>query len=277
MAPRAAGVKILVVAPQPFFSWRGTPFSVYYRTLVTCGMGHEVELLTYGQGMDVEVPGCKITRIPNFRWFGKIKTGPSILKLFLDVFMVLWTIGLLARRRFEVVHAHEEAVFWCRWLKPIFRFRLIYDMHSSLPQQLNNFEFTKIRFFHWLFERLETSAVRASEAVIAICPALRDYARTLTDDHEKILLIENSIFDPVQLAVSDEPGATDRHMIDSEQLQTAERWLEERKPSEVIAYAGTLEAYQGIDKLIEAFAKVVARMPRAGLLIVGGQPGQVAI
>jgi hypothetical protein len=33
-------MKVLVVAPQPFFSWRGTPFSVYYRTMVTCELGN---------------------------------------------------------------------------------------------------------------------------------------------------------------------------------------------------------------------------------------------
>ena len=31
--------RVLVVAPQPFFSPRGTPFSVYYRTLVTAEQG----------------------------------------------------------------------------------------------------------------------------------------------------------------------------------------------------------------------------------------------
>ena len=58
--------------------------------------------------------------------------------------MILWTIGLLARHRYAVVHAHEEAVFWCRFLKPVFRFRLIYDMHSSLPQQLENFQLHQV-------------------------------------------------------------------------------------------------------------------------------------
>jgi glycosyltransferase involved in cell wall biosynthesis len=176
--------------------------------------------------------------------------------------MVIWTVGMLLRRRYDVVHAHEEAVFWCRWLKPIFRFRLIYDMHSSLPQQLHNFEFTKLRFVHWLFEKLETSAVRGSDAVIAICPALRDYARTLTDDHDKILLIENSIFEPVRVRRWGPKGRTAgrRHRRDA----ALEDWLEARPAERVIAYAGTLEVYQGIDKLIEAFALVAGRCPMRG-------------
>jgi glycosyltransferase involved in cell wall biosynthesis len=266
-------MRILAVAPQPFFSWRGTPFSVYYRTLVSCELGHQVDVLAYGQGMDVDIPGCRIVRIPAFRWLGPIKTGPSMLKLFLDVFMVLWTVGLLIRRRYDVVHAHEEAVFWCRWLKPVFRFRLIYDMHSSLPQQLHNFQFTKRRLIHWVFEKLENSAVRAADAVIAICPALSDYARTLTGETDKVLLIENSIFEPVRIA-----GAAAKNgsqPVDPAVLRSMENWLEARPASQVIAYAGTLETYQGIDKLIESFALAAPEMPQAGLLIIGGQPAQI--
>ena len=35
-------MKALVIAPQPFFSPRGTPLSVYYRTLVTSELGVKV-------------------------------------------------------------------------------------------------------------------------------------------------------------------------------------------------------------------------------------------
>jgi glycosyltransferase involved in cell wall biosynthesis len=44
----------------------------------------------------------------------------------------------------------------------------------------------------------------------------------------------------------------------------------------VVLYAGTLEVYQGLDLLIDAFRHVIDRVPSARLLIVGGQEGQVA-
>jgi len=59
-------VRVLVVAPQPFFSPRGTPFSVYYRTLVTAELGARIDLLTYGEGDDVDIPGVRVIRIPRF-------------------------------------------------------------------------------------------------------------------------------------------------------------------------------------------------------------------
>src|SRR6185295_1245119 len=114
-----AGVRALVIAPQPFFTPRGTPFSVYYRTLMLAKQGVEIDLLTYGEGQDVDLAGVRILRIPRFRFLGPVEVGPSRTKLFLDAFLVLRTLGLLLRKRYDFVHAHEEAVFFCRFLKPL--------------------------------------------------------------------------------------------------------------------------------------------------------------
>lgn len=258
-------VKALVVAPQPFFSPRGTPFSVYYRTLVTAELGVEIDLLTYGEGQDVDIPGVRIVRIPRFALLGNVKIGPSPLKLFLDVFIAAWTIALLVRHRYDIVHAHEEAVFFCRVLKPLFGFKLVYDMHSSLPQQLTNFEFTTSRLLIGLFRKLEESALRASAAVITICPDLADYARPIVADEGRHFLIENSIFDEVKLV-------TNGHRPDPAEEAAPARLPDGRR---LIVYAGTLEPYQGIDILVRAFALVRRAAADAYLLVVGGSPAQV--
>ncbi|RMD64531.1 MAG: glycosyltransferase [Alphaproteobacteria bacterium] len=255
--------RALVIAPQPFFTPRGTPLSVYYRTLVTAEQGVRVDLLTYGRGEDVTIDGVRIIRIPAFRRLGEVKIGPSPLKLFLDVFLVLWTCALLLRHRYDFVHAHEEAVFFCLPLKSIFRFKLVYDMHSSLPQQLTNFGFTRSRLLIGTFAWLERASLRAADAVITICPDLADYALRLLDDPDKHELIENSIFEDVRLA---------RPMADAQDgTQVA---IPADRP--LIVYAGTLEPYQGIELLLRAFAAARARAPDSFLLIVGGTPEQVA-
>jgi len=261
--------KALVIAPQPFFTARGTPFSVYFRTLITVEQGVNVDLLTYGEGQDVDIPGVRIIRIPRFAMFGDVKTGPSGLKLFLDFFIILWTLGLLLVNRYDFVHAHEESVFFCRFLKPIFRFKLVYDMHSSLPQQLTNFSFTKSRLLIGLFEKLENTSIRAADVVITICPALADYVDQLIGKQNKHLLIENSIFDEVKLlpaAAQGKPGKRQKDIVEPLTLP---------KDQPLVVYAGTLEAYQGIDLLISAFSRVLAVKPDALLLIVGGSQNQV--
>jgi glycosyltransferase involved in cell wall biosynthesis len=258
-------MKVLVIAPQPFFTPRGTPFSVYYRSLVTAELGNDIDLLTYGQGKDVAIPGTRIIRIPGFSKLGNIKVGPSLLKLFLDGFLIVYTIGLLLSEKYDVVHAHEEAVFFCRFLKPFFNFKLIYDMHSSLPQQLTNFEFTKSTLLVRIFKWLEDSCLKKSEGIITICPDLANYVNKLLDNPAKHFLIENSIFEPIQLA--DKNAQPDGAFAEGDVQLPAD--------GKYIVYAGTLEAYQGIDILLPAFRLFSAGNPDYKLVIVGGLPKQV--
>lgn len=257
-------MKALVIAPQPFFTPRGTPLSVYYRTQVMAKLGVAADLLVYGEGDDVDIPGVRMVRIPRIRFLEPVKVGPSAAKALLDVLMVLWTLGLLLRRRYDYVHAHEEAVFWCRFLKPIFRFKLAYDMHSSLPQQLENFHFTKSKLLIGAFRWLEDAALRAADAVITICPDLRDYALSRRVEPERHFLIENSIFEDVRLKGArpyrcDAPPATDARISDGPR----------------VVYAGTFEPYQGLEILVQAFANVTRQRPDAKLLMVGGTREQI--
>lgn len=257
--------KALVIAPEPFFTPRGTPFSVYYRTLVMTEQGLEIDLLTYGEGQDVDIPGCRIIRVPRLDFMGPVEVGPSFKKLILDVFIALRAIRLLLTNRYAFVHAHEEAVFICRLLKPVFRFRLVYDMHSSLPQQLTNFKFTTSKVLIGLFRWLEGSSLKAADAVITICPDLAQYALAEGVDPERHFLIENSVFEEVRLAEDAQPR---RHAAAESPA------LPDGGP--FVVYAGTLEEYQGVDTLIRAFAKVRDARPDARLLVVGGTPDQVA-
>jgi glycosyltransferase involved in cell wall biosynthesis len=260
-------MKALVIAPQPFFSPRGTPFSVYYRTLVMAEMGIKVDLLTYGEGQDVDIPGVSIHRIPKFSLLGPVKVGPSVVKLFLDFFLLIWSLRLLLRNRYDFVHAHEEAIFFCRYLKPIFGFKLVYDMHSSLPQQLTNFRYTTSTLLIGLFRMLENACISAADAVITICPDLADYVLSCNGWKAKHVMIENSLFEPVRLKFSGgEQSKPDLNI-----------WETISSEARVIVYAGTLEAYQGIDVLLQAFRIVRQHENNVHLLIVGGTNAQVRL
>ena len=253
--------KVLMVAPQPFFTPRGTPYSVYYRTLITAEIGFAVDLLTYGQGEDVDIAGVRIIRIPQLGFLGPIKIGPSWKKLLLDQFLIVWTLALLLRHRYDVVHAHEESVFFLRFLKPIFQFKLVYDMHSSLPEQLRNYRFTTSPLLIGMFEKLEAACLKAADAVITICPELARYAVPRMPAPDRHFLIENSIFDEVRLK-------RPRALVGPLPALPADR-----RP---VLYAGTFEIYQGLGLLIEAFAIARDRYPPAFLVLIGGTPDQVA-
>jgi glycosyltransferase involved in cell wall biosynthesis len=142
-------------------------------------------------------------------------------------------------------------------------------MHSSLPQQLTNFGFTRSKALIGLFDRLERSALKSAEAVITICPELQDYALAHGVEPGRHLLIENSIFDDVRL--NSLHASTSRNpATEAEALEAA---LSSGAP--LIVYAGTFEPYQGLELLLCAFAEVVKQRPDVRLIMIGGEPAQV--
>ncbi|HEX9274587.1 MAG TPA: glycosyltransferase, partial [Candidatus Binatia bacterium] len=132
-------MRILMIAPQPFFTPRGTPFSIRARIQGLAALGHSVDLVTYHAGEDISLPGLRIYRTPWIPWVRKVPIGPSCTKVFLDILLFGLALSRLFSQRYDVIHTHEEAglvgAIFARWV----RAQHLYDMHSSLPQQFANF------------------------------------------------------------------------------------------------------------------------------------------
>ena len=65
-------MKILMIAPEPFFEPRGTPFSEYFRIKALSELGHEIDLATYPIGKDVDIPDLRIFRSMKFDSSSKV-------------------------------------------------------------------------------------------------------------------------------------------------------------------------------------------------------------
>ena len=183
---------VLMIAPQPFFSPRGTPISVLQRLKALSELGHQVDLLTYPIGENVKMDGLTIHRLP-YTFLHAVKVGPSLAKLLLDVFLFGQALALLSRRRYDVIHSHEEAAYFGILLAKVFRTRHVYDMHSSLPHQLKNFSAWSWTPLCALASFLEQLTVKRSDAVITICPDLQRIASEIGGQCPPVL-IEN-VFD----------------------------------------------------------------------------------
>ena len=250
-----------MIAPEPFFEPRGTPFSVLGRLKALSHLGHEVDLLTYHVGQNVVLPGVKILRTPSMPFLKEVPIGPSLRKLFLDIFIFARAYRLLQEGDYDLLHTHEEASFLGSLLTRRFGIRHLYDMHSSLPQQLKNFQHTNYRVFIRLFEWLERQAINSSDALITICPALREYVRQI-NSHVPQMMIENMASESVTEAVSDENVQTFK----------AAHALNGKK---IVLYAGTFEPYQGLDLLVASAQWVLRKRKDVMFLLVGGKPDQV--
>jgi glycosyltransferase involved in cell wall biosynthesis len=255
-------VRILMIAPEPFFEPRGTPFSEFHRIRALTELGHHVDLVTYPFGRDVSMTGLRIFRCARPPFVHTVRVGPSLAKIPLDVMLSLTACRRALADRYDAVHSHEEAGLVGVALAALLRVPHLYDMHSSLPQQLTNFAFTGSRFVRWAFLALERLMIRASRVVIVICPSLEETVRGI-DPEARTILIENA------------PGSAGDHAT-PEQAATVRRTLELSDTTPIVLYTGTFEAYQGLDLLLEAMALVRAARPDARLVLVGGKADQIA-
>ncbi|MCX7007397.1 MAG: hypothetical protein NTY53_09155 [Kiritimatiellaeota bacterium] len=57
-------MRILLIAPQPFYQERGTPIAVDLLLRVLSERGDEVHVATFHEGADVVYPGVTLHRIP---------------------------------------------------------------------------------------------------------------------------------------------------------------------------------------------------------------------
>src|SRR6185369_14292588 len=99
--------------------------------------------------------------------------------------------GQARRARYDAVHSHEEGAAIGVVIAAALGIPHLYDMHSSLPQQLENFAFRKSALLRWMFSRLERTAIRRSRVTIVICPHLQEVANAVVPEAHTIL-IENA-------------------------------------------------------------------------------------
>ena len=128
-----ASARVLMLAPEPFFEPRGTPFSEYHRIKALCELGYRVDLVTYPFGRDVRIPRLEIVRCPRPPFLRGVRIGPSAAKLLLDALLAVTAARLARARRYDAIHSHEEAGLLGVWLARRLGLPHLYDMHSSLP------------------------------------------------------------------------------------------------------------------------------------------------
>ena len=250
-----------MLAPEPFFEPRGTPFSEYHRIKAIGELGHHVDLVTYPIGRDVPLPNLRIFRALRPPFVRKVRIGPSFTKVVLDGLMLPTILRRVMTTRYDAIHSHEEMGLVGVWLARLLGIPHLYDMHSSLPQQLSNFKYSRSSLLRRVFSWAEDQMVHKSVVVVTICQELQDTVDRM-GIAERALLIENVMGGDVEDAPSLGPADVRR------------QWgVPPDAP--VALYTGTFEAYQGVELLIDAAARLANTHPHARVLVVGGEASQV--
>jgi glycosyltransferase involved in cell wall biosynthesis len=248
-------MRILVIAPQPFYQERGTPIATRLLVEALQAADHEVDVLTYHVGEDPGLPGVRVFRAPAVPFVRDVPIGFSVRKLLCDVALGwrLWT--LTRRHRYEVLHAVEEAVFLSLLVRGL-GCRVVYDMDSSLPEQLLG-KYRSLQRLDGLLRRLERLAVARSDLVLAVCEDLATRVRaystaTPVDVVEDVSLLADGTGGPVEDLRADLPSN-----------------------GALVMYVGNLEHYQGVDLLLEAVAALTVATPLK-VVAIGGNAAAIA-
>lgn len=249
-------MRILILAPHPFYQDRGTPMDVDLLVRALSSRGDQVDLVTYHEGEDREYANVTHHRISAPRWLKNIRPGFSLRKLFCDLLLFWRAWGLMRKGKYDFVHAGEEAVFIAMLFKRGYGVPYVYDMDSSIAQQLVE-KIGLLRPLAGLFNWCEARAIKGSMAVAPVCNALADLAvargaETVVTLHDISQLCDED-FQP-------DPEFKERLKVDGK----------------VAMYVGNLEKYQGVDLLLDSLPLARKRGADIDVVIAGGQQQDIA-
>ena len=247
-------MKILLLAPHPFFQPRGTPIAEKMLVEVLTAHGHEVDVLTFPEGADPGLP-CRIHRLPALPGLRNLRPGFSWQKLVYDALLLTRCLTLARQNRYDLLHAVEEAAFIARAVGRLLGIPYVYDMDSGLARQMID-KFPALAAVRRPLAACEAFAVRGAVGTLAVCRSLAEQARAC---HPGGLV---ACVEDVSLLAGCDGPATDLP------AELAGRPL--------VLYVGNLERYQGIDLLLASFARVLPAVPEARLLVIGG-PGEAIV
>ena len=248
--------RVLIVAPQPFYEDRGTPIAVRQVVEGLSQLGYSVDLLTYPVGSDIQIPGVRLLRTVNPLRFKSIPVGLSVKKVFLDIPLTASLASRLRSGAYTCIHAVEEAAFPAVLLGRHYNVPVIYDMQSSIPEQLATHPVFGAPPIRYLLERLEGWLLRRADMVVSsagLAGLVRQVApRTPLREWQ---------FPSVMVPAG---------RGDAERLR---RRLAIPPGRPVVLYGGTFESYQGLGQLIDAIPAVRAVVPEATFVLIGAENG----
>ena len=156
-------MKILTIAPTPFFADRGTHIRILEEARAQVRAGHRVVIATYHIGKDLPEDigeGIDVRRIRRLLfWYKKLEAGPDWQKVILDLMLIRKAFFLARVEKPDVIHAHlhegvligflvQKALFWRRM-------KLIADMHGSLVNEMASHGYLSFPFLKKIFSVLE--------------------------------------------------------------------------------------------------------------------------
>lgn len=256
-------VKILMVAPTPFFTDRGTHIRILEEALSLERRGHSVIIATYHIGRDIPEKiksGIKIRRIPKFLfWYKKLEAGADWQKVILDILLIFKTLQAAFVEKPDIIHTHLHEGALIGWIaQKIFfwrKIKLVVDFHGGLTREMISHNYLRIGILRAFFKILEKFIGNLGDFAIVSSGELADELRKIRKGGK----IE-TILDGVNLE------NYDLLILSKKELR---RELELPADKIIVVYTGSFIANKGIGYLLEAISEIAEKNNNIYFILAG--------
>jgi glycosyltransferase involved in cell wall biosynthesis len=248
-------LKILMLAPTPYFADRGCHVRIYEEARTLRRQGHEVRIVTYHLGRDM--PDIPTVRIPHIPWYSRLEAGPSWHKLYLDLLLFFKAAFLIPVFRPNVIHAHlHEGAFIGFFLKKLSGLPLVLDYQGSLTGEcIDHGFFGATSRMAGVFRGIERMINGFADRIITS-------SSTGAEELVKNWGVPSRIVSPLIDAV-------DTDVFNPGSQRTGREALGILPETFVVAYLGILSRYQGTDLLLDCIEQLKHDGIKAFFLIMG--------
>jgi len=248
-------MRILMLAPTPYFADRGCHVRIYEEARALVRRGHDVRIVTYHLGRDL--PGIPTFRIPAVPWYRKLTAGPSWHKPCLDILLLFKSLAVTHSFRPDIIHAHlHEGAFLGVFLKRLLGVPLLFDCQGSLTGEIVDHGFVREGSLPYrLFRVIEGFVNRGADLIVTSSgPGAHDLRDRWRMAAEKVRVLMDGV---------DTDEFSPRSGAD------ARRRLGIPPDVPVAVFLGVMNAYQGMDILLDAAGILGERGTKLHFLIMG--------
>ena len=247
-------LRVLVIAPTPFFGDRGCHVRIYEEVRGLAARGIEARVITYPTGRALE--GVAITRAPAWLGADAGTLGPSWGRPLLDLSLLTACRRVVSNFRPHVLHAHLHEGIAIGWvLRGLYGMPLVADLQGSLVAELADHGFIAegglparavARLERWLVRRPDriVASSRHGVSLLAAQGVGPDALEALQDG------VDVDVF---------RPQPADQALVRALDLGG----------KRVVVFLGVLTGYQGVDLLLDAVPAVMRARPDAHFLVMG--------
>lgn len=267
---KKTGKKVLMIAPTPFFSDRGTHIRILEEALALTRRGFSVTIATYHIGQDLPEPFSSQVEVRRIRrllfWYKKLEAGPDWQKVILDLMLIRKVFFLARTTQPDVLHGHLHEGVLIGWIvqKALFwrKMSLVADFHGSLTREMVSHAYLRTGLLRRLFEWVER-----------VIDDLGDQAVTSSWRNTREISALRKKNTPT--TVPDGVGTDGEETLDFPRAALRRKY---GIPEDalVVTYTGALVANKGIRHFVNAIPQILIGDARAHVVVAGFPWNEVA-